>query len=205
MPPFRTLVRVGIKVGTGWKGDLCRYPKLVAPLWDKFFGAGRRCGLIGVPRSQRRTKRRKPALSSFREMQVSAYSLSFLMLRAEGLTEIGYVEFGSGPDPRAARPRGSRFRHQLRTASDPRGGGRTDRNFSVCCKQVTITPATRAILESPDMRLDGFSARTTSRVDGMRRYEFVARHYRRFSNGSGWRCGSLTSAADGQQHSVQSP
>ncbi len=30
------------------------------------------------------------------------------------------------------------------------------RNFSVFCNHVTIVPAIRAILDSPDMRLDGF-------------------------------------------------
>src|SRR6185436_19401376 len=30
------------------------------------------------------------------------------------------------------------------------------RNFSVFCNHVTIVPAIRAILDSPDMRIDGF-------------------------------------------------
>ena len=36
-------------------------------------------------------------------------------------------------------------------------------NFSVFCNHVTIVPAIRAILDSPDMRLDGSSARATCR------------------------------------------
>ncbi len=53
-------------------------------------------------------------------------------------------------------------------------------NFSVLCNHVTIVPAIRAILDSPDMRLDGFiGPGHVSTVIGCRPYEFVARDYRR--------------------------
>lgn len=52
------------------------------------------------------------------------------------------------------------------------------RNFSVFCNHVTIVPAIRAILDSPDMRLDGFiGPGHVSTVIGCRPYEFVAREY----------------------------
>lgn len=52
------------------------------------------------------------------------------------------------------------------------------RNFSVFCNHVTIIPAIRAILDSPDMRLDGFiGPGHVSTVIGCRPYEFVARDY----------------------------
>lgn len=52
------------------------------------------------------------------------------------------------------------------------------RNFSVFCNHVTIVPAIRAILDSPDMRLDGFvGPGHVSTVTGCRPYEFIARDY----------------------------
>jgi hydrogenase expression/formation protein HypD len=52
------------------------------------------------------------------------------------------------------------------------------RNFSVFCNHVTIVPAMRAILDSPDMRLDGFvGPGHVSSITGCRPYEFVARDY----------------------------
>ncbi len=52
------------------------------------------------------------------------------------------------------------------------------RNFSVFCNHVTILPAIRAILDSPDMRLDGFvGPGHVSTVTGCRPYEFIARDY----------------------------
>jgi hydrogenase expression/formation protein HypD len=52
------------------------------------------------------------------------------------------------------------------------------RNFSVFCNHVTIVPAMRAILDSPDMRLDGFvGPGHVSTITGCRPYEFVARDY----------------------------
>jgi hydrogenase expression/formation protein HypD len=51
-------------------------------------------------------------------------------------------------------------------------------NFSVFCNHVTIVPAIRAILESPDMRLDGFvGPGHVSTVIGARPYAFIARDY----------------------------
>lgn len=50
------------------------------------------------------------------------------------------------------------------------------RNFSVFCNHVTILPAIRAILDSPDMRLDGFiGPGHVSTVIGCRPYEWIAR------------------------------
>ena len=40
-------------------------------------------------------------------------------------------------------------------------------NFSVFCNHVTIIPAIRAILDSPDMRIDAFH-RARTRFDGHR-------------------------------------
>ncbi len=49
-------------------------------------------------------------------------------------------------------------------------------NFSVFCNHVTIIPAIKAILDSPDLRLDGFiGPGHVSTVIGCRPYEWVAR------------------------------
>ena len=49
-------------------------------------------------------------------------------------------------------------------------------NFSVFCNHVTIMPAIRAILDSPDMRLDGFiGPGHVSTVIGCRPYEWIAK------------------------------
>jgi hydrogenase expression/formation protein HypD len=49
------------------------------------------------------------------------------------------------------------------------------RNFSVFCNHVTIIPAIRAILDSPDMRIDGFiGPGHVSTVIGCRPYEWIA-------------------------------
>jgi hydrogenase expression/formation protein HypD len=51
------------------------------------------------------------------------------------------------------------------------------KNFSVFCNHVTIIPAIRAILGSPDMRLDGFiGPGHVSTVIGCRPYEWIARN-----------------------------
>jgi hydrogenase expression/formation protein HypD len=51
-------------------------------------------------------------------------------------------------------------------------------NFSVFSNHVTIVPAMRAILDSPDMRLDGFiGPGHVSSIIGCRPFEFVAQHY----------------------------
>jgi hydrogenase expression/formation protein HypD len=53
-------------------------------------------------------------------------------------------------------------------------------NFSVFCNHVTILPAIKAILDSPDLRLDGFlGPGHVSTVIGCRPYEFIARDYRK--------------------------
>jgi hydrogenase expression/formation protein HypD len=50
------------------------------------------------------------------------------------------------------------------------------KNFSVFCNHVTIIPAIRAILDSPDMRIDGFiGPGHVSTVIGCRPYEWIAR------------------------------
>ncbi len=52
------------------------------------------------------------------------------------------------------------------------------RNFSVFCNHVTIVPAIRAILDSPDMRLDAFiGPGHVSTVIGCRPYVFVTRDH----------------------------
>jgi len=51
-------------------------------------------------------------------------------------------------------------------------------NFSVFSNHVTIVPAMRAILDSPDMRIDGFvGPGHVATITGCRPYEFVARDY----------------------------
>ena len=51
-------------------------------------------------------------------------------------------------------------------------------NFSVFCNHVTILPAIKAILDSPDLRLDGFiGPGHVSTVIGCSPYEFIARDY----------------------------
>src|SRR5438874_8713787 len=54
------------------------------------------------------------------------------------------------------------------------------RNFSVFCNHVTIIPAIRAILDSPDMRLDAFiGPGHVSTVIGCRPYEWIAKDERK--------------------------
>src|SRR6201987_1767041 len=51
------------------------------------------------------------------------------------------------------------------------------RNFSVFCNHVTIVPAIRAILDSPDMRLDAFiGPGHVSTVIGCRPYEWIVKN-----------------------------
>ena len=53
-------------------------------------------------------------------------------------------------------------------------------NFSVFCNHITIVPTIKAILDSPDIKIDGFlGPGHVSMVIGTAPYEFVARHYRR--------------------------
>ncbi|HEX3565418.1 MAG TPA: hydrogenase formation protein HypD [Acidimicrobiales bacterium] len=52
------------------------------------------------------------------------------------------------------------------------------KNFSVFCNHVTIVPPIKAILESPDLRLDGFlGPGHVSTVIGQRPYRFVTSQY----------------------------
>ncbi|MDQ3137332.1 MAG: hydrogenase formation protein HypD [Gemmatimonadota bacterium] len=52
------------------------------------------------------------------------------------------------------------------------------RNFSCFCNHVTIVPPLRALLESPDLRLDGFiGPGHVSTVVGARPFEFIPRDY----------------------------
>lgn len=53
-------------------------------------------------------------------------------------------------------------------------------NFSVFCNHITIIPTIKAILDSPDIRLDGFlGPGHVSMVIGSAPYEFICRHYRK--------------------------
>jgi hydrogenase expression/formation protein HypD len=54
------------------------------------------------------------------------------------------------------------------------------RNFTCMCNHVTIVPPLRALLESPDLRLDGFiGPGHVSTVVGARPFEFIPRSYGR--------------------------
>ncbi len=53
-------------------------------------------------------------------------------------------------------------------------------NFSLFCNHITIIPTIKAILDSPDLHLDGFlGPGHVSMVIGTAPYEFIAKHYRR--------------------------
>ncbi|SQD99086.1 Hydrogenase maturation protein [Parafrankia sp. Ea1.12] len=53
-------------------------------------------------------------------------------------------------------------------------------NFSIFCNHITIVPALRAILDSPDVRIDGFvGPGHVSTVIGCRPYDFIPRDYGR--------------------------
>ncbi len=53
-------------------------------------------------------------------------------------------------------------------------------NFSVFCNHITIIPTIKAILDSPDIVLDGFlGPGHVSMVIGTTPYAFIARHYRK--------------------------
>ncbi len=52
------------------------------------------------------------------------------------------------------------------------------RNFSLFCNHITIIPTIKAILDSPDMHLDGFlGPGHVSMVIGTRSFDFIASHY----------------------------
>jgi hydrogenase expression/formation protein HypD len=54
------------------------------------------------------------------------------------------------------------------------------RNFSLFCNHITIIPTIKAILDSPDLHLDGFlGPGHVSMVIGTRPYRFIVEHYRK--------------------------
>jgi hydrogenase expression/formation protein HypD len=54
------------------------------------------------------------------------------------------------------------------------------RNFSLFCNHITIIPTIKAILDSPDLQLDGFlGPGHVSMVIGTRPFDFIANHYRK--------------------------
>ncbi len=62
------------------------------------------------------------------------------------------------------------------------------RNFSVFCNHVTIIPAIRAILDSPDMRIDAFiGPGHVSTVIGCRPYAWIAQQRSETDRGRGFR------------------
>ncbi len=53
-------------------------------------------------------------------------------------------------------------------------------NFSLFCNHITIIPTMRAILQSPELRIDGFlGPGHVSMVIGTKVYEFIAAHYKK--------------------------
>ena len=53
-------------------------------------------------------------------------------------------------------------------------------NFSLFCNHITIIPTIKAILDSPDLKLDGFlGPGHVSMVIGDSSYRFIAEHYKR--------------------------
>jgi len=53
-------------------------------------------------------------------------------------------------------------------------------NFSVFCNHITIVPTIKAVLDSPDLQLDGFlGPGHVSMVIGTAPYEFISKYYRR--------------------------
>jgi hydrogenase expression/formation protein HypD len=54
------------------------------------------------------------------------------------------------------------------------------RNFSLFCNHITIIPTIKAILDSPELTLDGFvGPGHVSTVIGTAPYEFISRHYKK--------------------------
>jgi hydrogenase expression/formation protein HypD len=54
------------------------------------------------------------------------------------------------------------------------------RNFSLFCNHITIIPTVKAILDSPDLQIDGFlGPGHVSMVIGTRPYDFIAERYQR--------------------------
>ncbi len=54
------------------------------------------------------------------------------------------------------------------------------KNFSLFCNHITIVPTVKAILDSPDLLLDGFvGPGHVSMVIGNKPYEFISKHYKK--------------------------
>ncbi len=54
------------------------------------------------------------------------------------------------------------------------------KNFSLFCNHITIIPTVKAILDSPDLQIDGFlGPGHVSMVIGISPYDFIAQHYNR--------------------------
>jgi len=54
------------------------------------------------------------------------------------------------------------------------------KNFTLFCNHITIIPTVKAILDSPDMQIDGFlGPGHVSMVIGVRPYDFISGHYNR--------------------------
>jgi len=54
------------------------------------------------------------------------------------------------------------------------------KNFTLFCNHITIIPTVKAILDSPDMQIDGFlGPGHVSMVIGIEPYDFIAKHYNR--------------------------
>jgi hydrogenase expression/formation protein HypD len=75
------------------------------------------------------------------------------------------------------------------------------RSFSLFCNHITIIPTIKAILDSPDLRLDGFLGPDhVSMVIGTRPYDFIARHYKEAHHHRGLRAARRAARAlDGAQ------
>ena len=69
-------------------------------------------------------------------------------------------------------------------------------NFSVFCNHITIVPTIKAILDSPDLQLDGFlGPGHVSMVIGTAPYEFIARLLQK-ADGGRWLRAARCSAVD---------
>jgi hydrogenase expression/formation protein HypD len=54
------------------------------------------------------------------------------------------------------------------------------KNFPVFCNHITIVPTIKAILDSPDLHLDGFlGPGRVSMVTGTAPYAFIAQYYKK--------------------------
>ena len=62
------------------------------------------------------------------------------------------------------------------------------RNFSLFCNHITIIPTIKAVLDSPDMQIDGFlGPGHVCTTIGTRPFQFIAGHYQKpITNRCGW-------------------